>query len=72
MAFFRSSKQDLQDISDISHSMENVSMSDMDIDSKSQYTNLNKENITPGNSPTKSILHNSPQQQLTRSRFPQE
>lgn len=71
MAFFRSSKQDLQDISDISHSMENVSMSDMDIDSKSQYTNLNKENITPGNSPTKSILHNSPQQQLARSRFPQ-
>ena len=46
-------------------------MSDMDIDSKSQYTNLNKENITPGNSPTKSILHNSPQQQLARSRFPQ-
>ncbi|KGR11520.1 hypothetical protein MG5_02063 [Candida albicans P57072] len=76
-----------QDVTDISYSMENVSISSnamMDIDtsyrsSKPTYNNpqqqqqqqqqqqaqnnlFNKENITPLNSPTKSILHNSPQQ----------
>ena len=73
-----------QDVTDISYSMENVSISSnamMDIDtsyhsSKPTYNNpqqqqqqqqqqqaqnnlFNKENITPLNSPTKSILHNS-------------
>ena len=50
------------DISDISQSMENVSISNsMDVDLSYRQMNLNKENITPVSSPTKSILHNTPQ-----------
>ncbi|CAK9438290.1 uncharacterized protein LODBEIA_P25140 [Lodderomyces beijingensis] len=61
---------------DISQSMENVSLGSnmMDIDTSyrspnnksfanvttNHQSNLNKENITPLNSPTKSVLHNSP------------
>lgn len=70
--FNRSPKhQHIQDVSDISQSMENVSITSnnmMDIDtsyvsSKPQYNNttqFNKENITPLSSPTKSVLQNSP------------
>ncbi|ODV81981.1 kinase-like protein [Suhomyces tanzawaensis NRRL Y-17324] len=74
------------DVADISQSMENVSISSnmMDIDTsykaydnpprtpQHQQTNnlLNKENITPFSSPTKSILHNSPQPYSNQSRFP--
>lgn len=68
MTFFKSSNR--TDVADISQSMENVSISDMSIDSRYQY-NVNKENITPGNSPTKSILHNSPQHQTNNGRLPQ-
>lgn len=42
-----------KDISDISHSMENVSL---EVEDKL----FNKENMTPTNSPSKSILYNSP------------
>ncbi|KAI5966175.1 DBF2 [Candida pseudojiufengensis] len=68
--------QHVHDVGDISQSMENVSISSnmMDIDSSYRspnnksfnntfnpnQTQINKENITPLNSPTKTILHNSP------------
>lgn len=73
--FNRSPKHSLNmDISDVSQSMENISLnsSAMEVDSyrESAYpavpqlrqyeNNRNKENITPTSSPTKSILHNSP------------
>ncbi|CAX43878.1 serine/threonine-protein kinase, transcription and stress response, putative [Candida dubliniensis CD36] len=79
-------QQQHQDVTDISYSMENVSISSnamMDIDtsyrsSKPTFNNppqqqqvqnnlFNKENITPLNSPTKSILHNSPQTKSSTS-----
>lgn len=57
------------DISDISQSMENVSIMEVDQSFRpTQQTTLNKENITPMASPTKSILHNSPLR-TDRSRF---
>lgn len=52
------------DISDVSQSMENVSLIDVDQSYRlnhHQQQTFNKENITPFSSPTKSILHNSPQ-----------
>lgn len=58
------------DISDISQSMENISINSEQMDEDSFRTSphrlrfihqVNKENITPNSSPTKSILHNSPQ-----------
>lgn len=66
MAFFRSPRHNRGiDIGDISHSLENVTFQSnmMDVDSsfktpvKEPY---NKENITPSNSPTKSVLHTLP------------
>lgn len=85
--------QNVQDIGDISQSMENISISSnmMDIDTSyrsptNKNTNftananttaihqpiLNKENITPLSSPTKSILHTSPTSTpYNKSRFHQ-
>ncbi|MDC6271266.1 serine/threonine-protein kinase, partial [Acetobacter pasteurianus] len=85
--------QNVQDIGDISQSMENISISSnmMDIDTSyrsptnknSNFTAnanttaihqpiLNKENITPLSSPTKSILHTSPTSTpYNKSRFHQ-
>ncbi|RLV83897.1 Cell cycle protein kinase DBF2 [Meyerozyma sp. JA9] len=50
---FKSKRSDMENLS---MSMDNVSL--MDIDSPS-HTAVNKENITPLSSPTKSIVHNS-------------
>lgn len=64
MAFFKSKNTPNQEVANISQSMENVSINGglMDIDtSYKQSNNLNKENITPIGSPTKSILHTTPQ-----------
>ncbi|KAK6464074.1 protein kinase [Scheffersomyces coipomensis] len=50
-------------MADISQSMENISITSnqMDIDTSFKSTNfINKENITPYSSPTKSILHQTP------------
>lgn len=65
------------DIADISQTMENVLILSnmMDVDNSFQLNltrnQLNKENITPLNSPSKSILHNSPQlHHKGLSRFP--
>lgn len=72
MSFFRlprSPRKSDHDVAEISHSLDNISFSSnnmMDVDSS--YTNshtprkphYDKENITPGNSPTKLILYKSP------------
>lgn len=62
MAFFRSKPHD--DVTDISQLMENVSINGlMDIDTSYRHNQFNKENITPQASPTKSVLHVTPQKQ---------
>lgn len=71
MSFFRSPRSPRKadhEVADISHSLENISFSSNMMDIDSSYTNaqtprrpyMDKENITPGNSPTKLILHKSP------------
>lgn len=72
MAIFKTPKSNRQssfDIAEVSQSMENVSIMDVDTSYKQTPTNslFNKENITPVNSPTKSILHTTPQLQLKYS-----
>lgn len=71
MSFFRSPRSPRKadyEVADISHSLENISFSSNMMDVDSSYTNAHtprkpqndKENITPGNSPTKLIVHKSP------------
>ncbi|KAJ8142667.1 hypothetical protein OY671_004191 [Metschnikowia pulcherrima] len=66
MAFFRSPRKGDVNIGDISQSLENVSFSSNMMDIDTSYSTPrkahDKENHTPANSPTKSVLHTSPLQ----------
>lgn len=72
MTFYRSPRSPRKaDVADISHSLENISFSSNMMDIDSSYYNAptprkrhhDKENITPGNLPTKLIVRKSPTRQ---------
>ncbi|EEQ37930.1 putative cell cycle protein kinase [Clavispora lusitaniae] len=77
MAFFKTPRQKADvSVADISQSMENVSIlsNAMDIDTSYRSTPkraFDKENITPSNSPTKSVLHTSPYGKKNAPQTPQ-